>query len=128
VKSNVKAFLSEMKGNGCYHHLQEKAIFGVDWYLSLVIGAPEYREYVDSFFKTMKEYDKWQWYRSSLVNPAVFYGLGNKDLIKNMNGEFTDVIADKNKRVEGYDRIFNIKEQVENIRKKIGNTKQKAYA
>lgn len=97
VKKNVKELLCEMKENGCYRHFQDKVIFGVDGYLSLLTGAPEYREYAESFFDTMKEYDKWQWYKSSLVNPAVFYGLDNKNLLKNMNKGLEDLIADKNK-------------------------------
>jgi hypothetical protein len=127
VKKNVKVLLSEMKTNGCYQHLQDKVIFGVDWYLSLLTGAPEYREYVESFFDTMKEYDTWQWYKSSLVNPAFFYGFDNQDLLSKMNFKLKREGANENERVAGYKRIIKIKEQVENIRKKIGNTHQKAY-
>jgi hypothetical protein len=127
VKKNVQELLSEMNKNGCYQHLQDKVIFGVDWYLSLLTGAPEYREYVESFFDTMKECDKWQWYKSSLVNPAEFYGLNNQDLIKNMNKALEDLMANEEKLDSGYKRIIKIKEQVENIRKKVGNTQQKAY-
>jgi hypothetical protein len=128
VKKNVKELLSEMKNSKRYQHLQEKMIFGVDWYLSLVTGAPEYREYAESFFGTMKEYDNWQWYKSSLVNPATFYGLDNQDLLANMYTALSLAPVNEEKLDSGHKRIRKIKEQVENLRKDFGTAKHKALA
>lgn len=115
-----------MKFEKRYRHLQDKVIFGVDWYLSLITKAPEYKEYVESFFDTMSEFDQWQWYRSALVNPATFYGLDNHDMLKNMNKALEDAIANKDKRLKGFERIKTIKTQVETMRKELEKTKPKA--
>jgi hypothetical protein len=96
--------------------------------LSLVTGAPEYREYAESFFGTMKEYDNWQWYKSSLVNPATFYGLDNQDLLANMYTALSLAPVNEEKLDSGYKRIRKIKEQVENLRKDFGTAKHKALA
>jgi Amidohydrolase len=126
TKKNVAELFRAMKFSGRYRHLQDKVIFGVDWYLSLITGAPEYRQYVESFFDAMGDCDKWQWYRSALVNPATFYGLDISEIIENMDSALKSNKADREKRSIGYDRISRIKEQVETIRKELGKLKPEA--
>ncbi len=119
IKKNIAELFKEMKKNRRFLHLKDKVLFGVDWYLSLITKAPDYREYVEGFFDTMSEFDKWQWYRSALVNSATFYGLDNSALLKNMNKALEDVTSDSSKRISGYNRIKTIKQQVETIRKEL---------
>lgn len=126
VKKNVCELFREMRYNSQYRHLQDKVIFGVDWYLSIVTKAPEYKEYVESFFDTMGEIDQWQWYRSALVNPAVFYGLDNREIIENMYKGLSLETAQEENLAYGYERIMKIKEQVETIRKELEKIKPKA--
>jgi predicted TIM-barrel fold metal-dependent hydrolase len=121
VKKNVMELLGEMKSSNRYRHLQDKVIFGVDWYLSLITKAPGYREYAESFFDTMKEYDKWQWYKSSLVNSSVFYGLDKKDIINNMQMALMNENKRENEEAKkklqyNYSRILSIQKQIENLR------------
>jgi hypothetical protein len=104
--------------------LQDKVIFGVDWYLSLVTGAPEYKEYVDGFFNTMSEFDEYQWYRSALVNPATFYGLDKSEVIDKMYTSLSLETADESKLASGYERIKTFPKQVETIRNELEKAKQ----
>jgi len=131
VRKNVIELLREMQFSRRYRPLQDKVIFGVDWYLSLVTGAPEYREYVESFFDVMSEFDEWQWYRSALVNPATFYGLDKKDLIDKMHkalvGETNAAKEDVKRRLqENYRRIGAVPEQVETIRNELARIRDEA--
>ena len=128
VLNNVKELFREIRFTKRYRHLQDKVLFGVDWYLSLITGAPEYKEYVESFWDTMGGIDEWQWYRSALANPAMFYGLDNHSILKNMNAALSDGLADKPKRVAGYERVKAIKRQVEMIRRELEKVKPKAKA
>lgn len=126
VKKNVIELFREMKISRRYWHLQDKVIFGVDWYLSLVTGAPEYRKYVELFFNCMDEFDEWQWYRSTLVNPATFYGLDNQDILTKMYTGLSLETANKKKLIEGYERIKALPQQVEIIRKELDRFKPEA--
>jgi predicted TIM-barrel fold metal-dependent hydrolase len=126
VLENVQTLFREMRYTRYYQHLQDKVIFGIDWYLSIITKAPEYKEYVESFFDNMTEIDPWQWYRSALVNPATFYGLDDHAVLRNMNKALTDNLADRTKRLNGYTRIKTIKEQVETMRRELAKTKPKA--
>jgi hypothetical protein len=119
VRYNVSELFRKIEYDGEYLHLKDKIIFGVDWYLSLITRAPGYKDYVESFFDSMGEFDDWQWYRSALVNPATFYGLDNSIIIKNMNKALEDNTSDKSKREKGYRRVRKIKEQVETIKKEL---------
>ena len=124
TKKNVIELFREIMHNRRYKHLQDKVIFGVDWYLSLVTGAPEYKEYVDVFFDTMSKFDKWQWYRSALVNPATFYGLDKSDIIENIYSALKKSNANSKKLTDGYNRITTIPKQVETIRNELEKAKQ----
>jgi hypothetical protein len=109
-----------MRTDSNYKHLQNKLLFGVDWYLSMLTGAPEYKEFAELFFDTMQECDKWQWYRSSLVNSARFYGLDNSAIIKNMNNAIYDTLTKDTeivKHSQNYKQIKKLKEQVDRLRK-----------
>ncbi|HEX2959058.1 MAG TPA: amidohydrolase family protein [Chitinispirillaceae bacterium] len=116
VRCNVVELFRQMKHNPDYKHLQNKIIFGVDWYLSLITKAPKYGEYVESFFDMMSEYDEWQWYRSAVVNPATFYGLNDDAVMKNMNKALEGAADNQSRRESGYQRIKKIKEQVDKIK------------
>jgi len=124
IKKNVIELFRELRHSRRYRHLQDKVIFGVDWYLSLVTGAPEYKEYVDGFFDTMSEFDEYQWYRSALVNPATFYGLYNAALLKNMNDALADATERSTKQKDGYQRIKTFPNQVETIRNELEKAKK----
>lgn len=124
VKGNVMQLFREIVFSKRFRHLQDKIIFGVDWYLSLITGAPEYKRYVESFFDTMGEFDEWQWYRSALVNPASFYGLDNKVIIENMCSALEENKSNRQKVYERYERIKTIPEQVEIIRNELGKYRQ----
>jgi len=124
VRSTVIELFRKMKINSEYRHLQDKVIFGVDWYLSLITKAPEYKEYVESFFDIMSEFDEWQWYRSAIVNPATFYGLDKSDLLKNMNNALSDETQKSTKQRQGYERIKNLPKQVETIRNELEKAKR----
>jgi hypothetical protein len=115
TRRNVAELLREIKFNRRYSHLQDKVNFGVDWYLSLVTGAPGYQEFVESFFDTMTEIDKWQWYRSALVNPAKFYGLDKQDIIENIYSGLKKGNVDNEKCTNGYKRISTLPKQIETI-------------
>ena len=104
--------------------MQDKVLFGVDWYLSLVTGAPEYQEYVERFFDTMSEADMWQWYRSTIVNPATFYGLDNTVILKNMNKAIAGATKNSVRQKENYERIKTLPVQVETIRNEFAKLKQ----
>ena len=119
VKRNVTELLRKMKMEPKYRHLRNKVIFGVDWYLSLITKAPEYKKYVESFFDIMSEYDEWQWYRSALVNPATFYGLDKPDIIENIYSALKNGDADNEKCTSGYKRISTFPKQVETIRNEL---------
>lgn len=123
VKSNVTELFRKMKMDPEYRHLQDKVIFGVDWYLSLITRAPKYEEYVESFFDSMGEFDEWQWYRSALVNPATFYGLDRQETIENIYSALKKGNADKERCANGYSRISTIPKQVETIRKELNRLK-----
>jgi hypothetical protein len=117
--------LREMRDNNQYQHLKDKVIFGVDWYLSLLTGAPKYKEYVESFFETMGEIDKSQWLRSALVNPAAFYGLDKKDKLDNMQAALLTITKSSNSEVKemlrtNYKNALRIKDQIASVRAKIG--------
>ncbi len=116
VRCNVAELFHQMKHDPDYKHLQDKIIFGVDWYLSLITKAPKYGDYVESFFERMSDHDEWQWYRSAIVNPATFYGLDNQDMLSQMNAALKREKAEDTKRITGYERIVKIKEQVEKIK------------
>lgn len=127
-KKNVQELFRAMLNDKGYQHLQDKVIFGVDWYLSLVTKAPEYRQYVESFYDTMGEIDKWQWYRSALVNPASFFGLDKDGVMNKMNAALASLIGDENEDdsntfKDRFKRIQSIKTQVETIRKELEKTK-----
>jgi hypothetical protein len=121
---NVSELFKEMSLSRRYSHLQDKVIFGVDWYLSLVTGAPAYKEFVERFFDTMRECDEWQWYRSALVNPAMFYGLDNTAILKSMNKAISDEAESSTKKKDAYERIKTIPKQVETIRNELTKLKE----
>jgi hypothetical protein len=121
---NVSELFKDMSVNRRYSHLKDKVNFGVDWYLSLVTGAPAYKEFVERFFDTMSECDEWQWYRSALVNPAMFYGLDKPDIIENIYSGLKKGKANKKECVNGYNRIKTIPEQVEKIRNELRKLKE----
>jgi predicted TIM-barrel fold metal-dependent hydrolase len=121
---NVSGLFKEMSLSRRYSHLQDKVIFGVDWYLSLVTGAPAYKEFVERFFDTMSECDEWQWYRSALVNPAMFYGLDKLQTIDNMYTSLGLESADATGLLNGYERIKTIPKQVETIRNELRKLKE----
>jgi predicted TIM-barrel fold metal-dependent hydrolase len=121
VEKNMYKLFRKMGNDNRYKHLQDKLLFGVDWYLSILTKAPEYRSFSEKFFDTMKECDQWQWYRSSLVNAATFYGFDNRDLIMKMYTGLSLAPADKEKLNDGLARVEKIKEQVESLRKDIKN-------
>jgi hypothetical protein len=125
TRENVTVLLREMRDNNQYQHLKDKVIFGVDWYLSLLTGAPKYKEYVESFFETMGEIDKSQWLRSALVNPAAFYGLDKKDKLDNMQAALLTITKSSNSEVKemlrtNYKNALRIKDQIASVRAKIG--------
>lgn len=131
VLKNVKTLFREMRYTRYYQHLQDKVIFGVDWYLSIITKAPEYKEYVESFFDNMTEIDPWQWYRSALVNPTTFYGLDNNSVTANMHmALLTETKKSKEdikkKLKDNYARVITIKEQIETMRGELAKTKPKA--
>lgn len=124
VRCNVMELFLQMKNDPDHKHLQDKVIFGVDWYLSLITKAPNYEEYVESFFDMMDEYDEWQWYRSAIVNPATFYGLDDKTVINNMQLSLTEFLKKENglskqKLKDNYSRILALSKQVETIRNEL---------
>jgi predicted TIM-barrel fold metal-dependent hydrolase len=125
IKKNVLELFHKMKYNSNYQHLQDRVMFGVDWYLSIVTKAPEYKEFVESFFDTMNEVDQWQWYRSALVNPVTFYGIDKQNIISKMNIALKKENSHQDKRTSGFARIIKIKKQVEIIRRELEKTKQK---
>lgn len=122
VRNSVRELLQQMKNRDSrYGHLQDKLMFGVDWYLSLITQAPKYKEYVESFFTAMSEIDEKQWVRSSLVNPAVFYGLDNTEKMKSMYRALSTLVGDKDKKASllldaNYKNILNIKDQIDQFR------------
>ncbi|MBN1758572.1 MAG: amidohydrolase family protein [Chitinispirillaceae bacterium] len=115
MRNNIEVLLEQVRDNPDYHHLQDKLIFGVDWYLSMITGAPEYREYVELFFRLIKEIDEEQWWRSTVVNPARFYGLDNPDIIENMYSAMEDNKADREKREHGYEKVKKISEYINTL-------------
>lgn len=123
TQRNVIELFRELNHSRRYKHLQDKVIFGVDWYLSLVTGAPEYKEYVDGFFDTMSQFDEWQWYRSAIVNPATFYGLDKSEIIENIFSALKKGNANPKKCTDGYNRISTIPKQVEIIRNELEKAK-----
>jgi hypothetical protein len=123
VLGNVKILLRRIVCDSGYRHLREKMIFGVDWYLSLITRAPAYREYVESFFRSMGEADPWLWYRISLVNPATFYRLDNRLLLSNMHSGLREGLAHREKAEAGYARVLRIAGQVAQIRQNLDKSK-----
>jgi predicted TIM-barrel fold metal-dependent hydrolase len=123
VRCNVVELFRQMKHDPDYKHLQDKIIFGVDWYLSLITKAPKYGEYVESFFDLMSDHDELQWYRSAIVNPATFYGLDDETIMKNMNKALEDATDNQSRRESGYQRIKKIKEQVDKIKAELEKLK-----
>jgi hypothetical protein len=119
----VVELFRQMKHDPDYKHLQDKIIFGVDWYLSLITKAPKYGEYVESFFDLMSDHDELQWYRSAIVNPATFYGLDDETIMKNMNKALEDATDNQSRRESGYQRIKKIKEQVDKIKAELEKLK-----
>jgi predicted TIM-barrel fold metal-dependent hydrolase len=124
VRKNMYRLFSKMGKDDHYRHLQNKLLFGVDWYLSILTKAPEYRTFSEMFFDMMNDCDPWQWYRSSLVNAAIFYGLDDANIIKNMNDALNKNITSKKdilKCTKNFEQVKKIKEQMEGIRKDIQN-------
>lgn len=129
VKKNIAELFKEMKKNRRYHHLKDKVLFGVDWYLSLITKAPDYRKYVEGFFDTMSEFDKWQWYRSALVNSATFYGLDSHQKINKMQFALEECCNKEDEKIKQllskrYIRISTWPKQVETIRNELNKTKK----
>jgi predicted TIM-barrel fold metal-dependent hydrolase len=124
TRRNVAELFREMDSSRRYGHLQDKLLFGVDWYLSLVTGAPAYQEFVERFFDAMSESDQWQWYRSAIVNPATFYGLDKAQIIDNMYTSLSIGTEDESKLKCGYERIKTLPEQVVTIRNELTRLKQ----
>lgn len=129
VKTNVSKLFKAMKFDEPYKHLQDKILFGVDWYLTLATGAPAYEKFVNGFIDTMTEFDEWQWYRSALVNPVTFYGLDVQDKIdkvqlaleKDCKKEDDEIKAALEER---YIRMSTLPKQVETIRKELDKAKK----
>jgi hypothetical protein len=120
VRCNVVELFRQMKHDPDYKHLQDKIIFGVDWYLSLITKAPKYGEYVESFFDLMSDHDELQWYRSAIVNPATFYGLNDEIIIKKMQKALAKECEKQDAQTKDnlnkrYKRILTIPKQVEKI-------------
>ena len=110
MRNNIQVLLEQVRDNPDYRHLQDKLIFGVDWYLSMISEAPEYKEYVESFFTLMKKIDERQWERSVVVNPARFYGLDNQMVLVQINTALKKENADKTKRQNGFEKILLLKD------------------
>ncbi len=125
TSSHVTELFRQMAWCLEFSHLKDKIIFGVDWYLSLVTGAPGYQEYVDKFIFTMSQFDEWQWYRSAIVNPATFYGLDNIAIMESMCSALEENCTDVQKVYERYERMKTLPEQVETIRNELAKLKQK---
>ncbi|MDD5342913.1 MAG: amidohydrolase family protein [Smithella sp.] len=127
-KENVQELFREMyPGSGRYRHLQDKLMFGVDWYLTLLTeGKTEYKEFAESFFHTMVDTDESQWYRSTMVNPMTFYGFDQKAVIDKMHQALCELTKKESKDIkknleDNYKRIENLKDQVAKIQAKKGN-------
>jgi hypothetical protein len=121
IRCNIRELFWQIYHNPDCKHLQDKIMFGVDWYLSLITRAPKYGEYVESFFDMMNEYDEWQWYRSAIVNPATFYGLDSTTIINNMQLALIEQLKkgtelNRQKLQYNYSRISTLPKQVETIR------------
>jgi predicted TIM-barrel fold metal-dependent hydrolase len=130
VKKNITELFKEIKKKQHYQHLRDKILFGVDWYLSLITNAPEYRKYVEGFFDCMSEFDQWQWYRSALVNPATFYGLDSHQKIDKMQFALEECCKKEDDKIkdllmENYKRITKLSKQVETIRNELRNKETK---
>ena len=123
MKAHVLDLFFLMANDEKYYHLQDKVLFGVDWYLTLLGDAPEYKGYVESFFDLMKIIDKWQWYRSAIVNPARFYGLDDQEKLKQMFTALVDNKADKLKRDNGFESMKKLKQQAALIAKELDKLK-----
>jgi hypothetical protein len=131
LSTNTLELMRVLCYDGRYRHVQDKLMFGVDWYLTLLgdIGhRPSYKEFVWEFFCMMTRFDKDQWIRSSLVNPVTFYGLDNKDLLKQINTSLTkrcQKADDKTKSLlnDNYHRVERLGDQVAAIRKELDKLK-----
>ncbi len=126
VRNNVGEFLREiLNGDSQYHHLQDKLLFGVDWYLTLLTdGRTEYAEFATQFFIAMANVDENQWYRSTMINPATFYGLDNQDMLKSMNTALTQASDGRGQHVtlalsKNFQKVQTIKDRIAKLRKNI---------
>lgn len=115
MKNNIEVLLQEVRDNPDYKHLADKLIFGVDWYLSLITGAPKYKEDVETFYATIKDIDLQLWHKASCVNPARFYGLERQSIVGNMNAALKNNDAKSELRITGYEKMLKLKEYIDQL-------------
>jgi hypothetical protein len=85
-------------------------------------GIITLHSFCDSFYSICEEVNDVNhtlWYRFSLVNPVVFYGLDNQEMLANMNAALKSQNADEALRTAGFKRMLNIKTQVDQIKKEL---------
>lgn len=98
--------------------LKKRLLFGSDWHMIMIVSPfDNYDDFCEKWKQYLDEIDNKLWVRISLVNAFEFYGLSDEKKLRQINEGMLLNKADTKKRIDGFDKILKIQQEVENLKK-----------
>jgi predicted TIM-barrel fold metal-dependent hydrolase len=98
--------------------LKKRLLFGSDWHMITIVSPfDSYDDYCEKWKQYLDEIDDKLWVRITLVNAFKFYGLSDGAKLRQINEGMVLEKADVKKRIDGFEKIIKVKDEVENLKK-----------
>jgi hypothetical protein len=113
--------------NKKFDYLQDRILFGTDWYMTLLaLGGKSYQAFCEEFYEFISQMPdgKDLWIRLTFLNPFEFYSFHDKAVIDNLNNALKDIKADASKREKNYELLCIMQKEYENQRKRLEKYKK----
>ena len=121
VRNTFNKMLYWMRDRDEYRHLQNKVIFGTDWYLTHLTrddDGAEYGNYCRDFKKLIDQVDSTFWIRFTLVNPWKCYSM-SKDKLRTMKNSLIKADANESTVLKRYNQLLKLDDEVSRIKEQL---------
>jgi len=118
VRNTFNKMLYWMRDRDEYRHLQNKVIFGTDWYLTHLTRSDdgaEYGNYCRDFKKLIDEVDSTFWIRFTLVNPWECYSI-SKEKLRNLKNALIKAGAKESTVLKKYEILLKLDDEISRIK------------
>lgn len=126
-----KKFFEEILTNGIYGHLQDKILFGTDWYMTLVaLSGKSYKKFCEEFWEFFEEMPGGRdlWIRLTFLNPFEFYGFNETTKMDNLCKALKDTLknatAENAKCDKNYQHFLSLQKEFNKQREKLKKFKR----